>query len=31
LKKFEEEAELAVKGEYFETGEKIAKEERIGS
>lgn len=27
-KKLEEEAELAVKGEYFQTGEKLAKEER---
>jgi UbiD family decarboxylase len=31
LKKFEEEAGLAVKGEYLETGERIAKEERISS
>lgn len=30
-KKFEQEAELAVKGEYFQTGEKIAKEERNSS
>ena len=27
-KKFEEEAELAVKGEYFQTGEQLEKEER---
>ena len=27
-KQFEEEAELAVKGEYLRTGEKLAKEEK---
>jgi 4-hydroxy-3-polyprenylbenzoate decarboxylase len=27
-KEFEEEARLAVKGEYFKTGEKISKKER---